>query len=56
MNIYQSFYDLINQYVFGNSIVVGSHQDLVTVLMSTIAVIFVVALPFMLVWKVIKML
>ena len=44
MNIYQSFYDLINQYVFGNSIV------------STIAVIFVVALPFMLVWKVIKML
>ena len=55
MSIYQSIYDLLNQYVFGNTIVVGSHQDLVATLISTAAVIFMVSLPFLVVWRVIKL-
>lgn len=55
MNIYQSLYDLINEYVFGMSIVAGTHQDLVATLISTAGVVFLVSLPFMLVWRVIKL-
>lgn len=56
MNIYQSLYDLLNEFVFGNAIVAGSHQDLVATLISTCGVVFLVSLPFLLVWKVIRML
>ena len=55
MNIYQALYDLLNQYIYGNSVVVGSHQDLVCVLLSTFGVIFVFSLPFILVYKIFKM-
>lgn len=56
MNIYQSIYDTINTYVFGNSIIAGSYQELVTIFFSTTACLFVMALPFVVVYKVIKML
>ena len=56
MNIYQALYDLVNQYVYGNSIVVGSHQDLVAVFIATCGCIFLVALPFLLVYKILKLL
>lgn len=56
MNIYQTLYDIINQYVFNNSIVVNSVQDLATTLISLAGTIFVIAIPFILVWRVIKML
>lgn len=56
MSIYQTLYDIINQYVFNNSIVVNSVQDLATTLISLTATIFVIAIPFILVWRVIKML
>lgn len=55
MAIYQSIYNLIAQYCFG-SVVVGSVEELVTMLVAVCATLFVVALPFMLVWKVVKML
>ena len=55
MSIYDSIYNLFNTYVYGGNIVVGSHQDLVATLMSTIAVVFMVSLPFLVVWKVIKL-
>ena len=54
MNIYQTFYDLIVNHIFGGSVVVGSHQELVCILVSTIACIFIIAIPFLVVWKVIK--
>lgn len=54
MNIYQSLYDLINTYVYGNSIVVGSVADLVATLISTLGCIYLISLPFMLVYFVIK--
>ena len=53
--IYQTCYDLIAQYVYG-SVTVGSYQELVCILVSTCACLFVVALPFVLVWRVIRML
>lgn len=55
MAIYQSIYNLIERYCFG-SVAVGTAQELVTMLVSVTATLFVVALPFMLVWKVVKML
>lgn len=54
MNIYQSLYDLLNTYVFGNSIVANSVQDLATTLISLCGTIFLVAIPFLVVWKIIK--
>lgn len=55
MNIYQGLYDLINQYVFNNTIVVGTHQDLVCIMLSTIGWVFLTLLPFLIVWRFIKM-
>lgn len=54
MNIYQSIYDLINQYIFGNSIVANSVQDLATTLIALTACIFTFSIPFLIVWKIIK--
>lgn len=54
MNIYQSLYDTLNTYVFGNSIVANSVQDLATTLISLGGTIFLVAIPFLVVWKIIK--
>lgn len=55
MGIYQALYDLINSYVFGGGIVAGSVQELATVLISLAGCLFLVALPFILVWKIIKL-
>lgn len=55
MSIYQSLYNLIELYVFGGNVVEGTHMDLVCVLLSTFGVIFMVALPFIVVYKIIKL-
>lgn len=55
MNIYETCYNLINQYIFGSSLVSGSHEDLIAILLSSIATIFLFSLPFLIVWKVIKL-
>lgn len=55
MSIYQSIYDLINTYVYGGLIEVGSYQELVAILFSTGACLFMMSLPFLVVWRVIKM-
>ena len=54
MNIYQNLFDLINTYIYGNSVVAGSYQELVCILVATCACIFVFALPFLVVYFVIK--
>lgn len=56
MSIYQSIYDLIVTYIFGGVVDVGTYQELITIALSSIAVVFVVALPFILVLKFIKIL
>ena len=52
--IYQSLYDLVNQYIFNNSVVTGSYHELVCIAVATCGSIFVMALPFILVAKVVK--
>lgn len=54
MNIYQSCYDLINTYIYGGQIVQGSYMELVAILTATTATLFLFALPFTIVWKLIK--
>lgn len=55
MNIYQSLYELINTYIFGGSIALNSVPDLVATLLSVCGVVFIFSIPFMLVWRVIRM-
>ena len=53
MSIYQSIYNIIETYLFG-TIVAGSHEELVTITLASIATIFVFILPFYIVLKVIN--
>lgn len=53
--IYQMCYELVAQYVYGSS-PLESYQELVCIGISTFACLFVMALPFILVWRVIKLL
>ena len=51
--MYQSIYDLISTYVFNGDLAVGSNAELVCMLVSTFAVVFLVSIPFILVWRLI---
>lgn len=52
--IYNNLYNLINTYIFNNAVVGGEFTELVCVLLSAIGCVFVFAIPFLLVWKVIN--
>ena len=52
MGIYHNLYDLIVQYVYGNNL--PPDGELIATLIATAGSLFVVALPFLVVWKVIK--
>lgn len=54
MGIYQNLYDLIVQYVYGGNLPVDG--ELIATLIATAGSLFVVAIPFILVWRVIRML
>lgn len=54
MNIYQDVFDLIQQYIYGG-VELTSNMELVAITLATTACVFVFALPFLVVWKVIKM-
>lgn len=53
MSIYQSLYDLIHTYIYGG-VTLTSDMSLVCTLISTIGCIFLVSLPFVVVYKVIS--
>lgn len=55
MSIFDSIYSLIETYIFG-SVVAGSYYELVCILVSTCACLFVMSIPFIIVWRVIKVL
>lgn len=55
MGIYQTLYELLTQYVYGGNALNGD-QTLTLTVLSTIGCLFVVAVPFLLVWRVITML
>ena len=54
MSIYQDCFDLIQQYIYGG-VELTSDMSLVATTLSTTACVFVFALPFLVVWKVIKL-
>lgn len=54
MNIYQDIYDIIIQYIYNNADLTA-HMDLVAVTLSTIGCIFVFAVPFIVIWRLIRM-
>lgn len=52
--MYQTFFDLINQYCYNGEAVLGSiHYDVAT-LISTLGVVIVVAVPFFITFTAIK--
>lgn len=51
--MYQSIYDILELYIF-ETVTVGSYQELVCIMLSAIGCIFLVALPFLIVWRIIK--
>lgn len=55
MSIYQSLYDLIVTYIFGGSVDVASVQELACTLFALGGSLFVLAIPFIVVLKVIKL-
>ena len=54
MSIYQSCFDLIHTYIYGG-VTLTSDMSLVCTFMASAACIFLFALPFCIVWKVIRM-
>lgn len=45
-NFYLEAYDLINKFIYGNTIVDGSYEDMVATFVATAAILFFIALPF----------
>lgn len=56
MNIYLTLYDLLTTYIFGGQVVAQSNQELICILVATAGTLFLIALPFILVWRVCKLL
>lgn len=54
MNLYQDLFELIQTYLFGG-VELSAHQDLVAVTLATIGVLFVFSIPFVVIWRVIKL-
>lgn len=54
MGIYQSIFDLIHQYIYGG-VELSADMNLVATLIATAGCIFIIAIPFLTVWKVIEL-
>lgn len=54
MGIYQNLYALIEQYIYGG-VTLTADMELTATLIATAGSIFVIALPFCLVWRVCRM-
>lgn len=54
VNWYQDTYNMLNQWIYGNTVVVGTYEDMILCMLSTAAVLFMVALPFIAVLAAIK--
>lgn len=54
-NWYQVFYDTINDYVFGGSIIENTYPDLMAHIMCMIMTFAIVAIPFAVIWWSIKL-
>lgn len=55
MSMYESLYLLLHQYIYGLDTVLTPDMTLTLTLMSTIGCVFLVALPFLCVWRLVRM-
>lgn len=55
VNLFQTLYDLLNTYIFGGLAESGNYYDLICILVSTIGNLFLIALPFICIFKVVRM-
>lgn len=55
MGIYTNLYDIIIQYIYGTETTLTADMQLTATILATIGAIFVVAIPFMLVIKIIQL-
>ena len=54
INIYQNLYDLIHNYVFGG-VALSPNADLVITLISTLGCLFLISIPFIVLYKAIQL-
>ena len=55
MSIYESIYEIFSKYIYDYNVPVGSYQELVCILVSTAACLFVFSIPFIIVFRIIKL-
>lgn len=53
--MYYQLYSLLSQYIYGIDAVLTEFQELTLTILATCGSLFVVAIPFVLVWRVIKL-
>ena len=53
--IYYPLFDMLVEFVWGNSAALDNYQYVVMTLVCTIACLAVIALPFVIVWRIIKL-
>ena len=52
--MYYEIYELFCNHIYGAGAVLTSYQDMTITLLSTIAVLFCVSLPFFVVWRALR--
>ncbi len=52
--MYYELFALLQQYIYGAEVVLDEYQTLVLTNLATIGSLFVVAIPFIVVWRVIR--
>lgn len=55
MNYYLDIYETINAYIFGGTLASGTAEHLAVSLFSLCACLFAVALPFIIIWRVMRL-
>ena len=52
--MYYELFSLLQQYIYGSDVVLDQYQTLVLTNLATIGSLFVVVIPFVVVWRVIR--
>lgn len=52
--MYFTLFDLLKQYIYGAEVVLTGDMELTLTIISTLGALFVVGLPFFVVWRIVK--
>lgn len=53
--MYHELFSILSDFIYGANAALTADQNLVLTIMATIGVLFVVSVPFLVVWRVIKL-